>query len=1017
MLTDVYYKSDGPTGLFAANGLAFCQFTYNDSTWLFRSDGTTAGTFPLKELRFENPVEINGTVYFSSPGSDGSGQLWKTDGTVAGTSLVKEVVPPGIGSTGPLDLINFDGVLYFLTGELSETGSTIYKLWKSDRTAAGTIPGPALLGSFRPAAVNGYMYFIENYTLKRTDGINITPIKRFPNADPESLIAVGTTIYFAARQGNTGLELWKSDGTAAGTVLVKDLFPGPDPSNLSRLTNVDGTLFFIAQSDHTNFKLWKSDGTAAGTFRVFEFPDGAGELITIGNRLIFSVSDDSDTGGKIWKTDGTDAGTQVIADIYGTLLTHAGGTLFFSGTEDITGSDFDITQVFKSDLTSESTVPVTTLSGPRSVPQHIFDFDGTGYFTANDGINNFELWKTDKTALGTALVRNIYPGTGGSFPDLFTNVNGTLFFAVDSREIWKSNGTSEGTVLVKEVIPLDHNERIAGMIGLNSTLFLGVITTSQKLQLWKSDGTTAGTVLLRTISNTGSFEPVALNGQIYFLAPDGVNSNELWKSDGTAAGTTVVTRISNGPGNGSSPAVINNFLYYILTDQKNKDHLLVKSDGTAEGTTVLKNLYPDEDVAHISGLFTAGNLVYFHVVNKGKEYLWRTDGAAAGTIQLGTFDEQYTTNLFYRPVISHLTDVGGKLFFVPCDNDFGDQLWVSDGTPSGTHMVKRIGRGTDKITISHSAAVGNVFYFTPNDPATGSELWRSDGTSAGTYLVYDHASGITGTSFFDLANVGGTLLISADAGEIGAELYKYQPAQPAILLPLADAYVRNSPGDQNNYGMESTLEIKAGSLPAFQRNTYLKFPLDGISQIRSAKLRLYGSNVQNGEHTSVSAYGVSDDSWIETDITWDNAPVFSESAQGSVNVSGSTGYYEIDVTTFVQSELAGDMVASLVLTNPDNQNTRLIFNSRESKANRPQLVIEANAPPAARLTAEEFAHPLPGPEASGIYPNPAATSFTINVSGKHHGKIDLRLISLSGNTFQIQARQAGIPASRYEVDV
>ncbi|WP_221392200.1 ELWxxDGT repeat protein [Dyadobacter sp. NIV53] len=778
MLTDIFNDPEvPPTSLRAANGLAFYNVLYNNQIWLFRSDGTKEGTFPLKTTSIafgeNNILAINNSIYFSVISSSGSHQLWKTDGTVAGTVLVKEISNNILGATGAFDFFNFNGTLYFLSG-VRYSGQENFQLWKSDGTAGGTVPGPAFGDRFRPVAFNGYMYFSENNVLKRTDGAIITAIKTFTFLDDP--IVVGTNIYFSAQDGTTGAELWKSNGTAAGTVLVKDINPGTNISSFpAYLSNANGTLYFSAVTAANNGReLWKSNGTAAGTVLVTDvFSGGDGnvrEVTVVGNQVVFTGNNSS--GPKLWKSDGTSGGTQVIANFYSTQLVNAGGTVFFSGTETI------VTRLYKTNLTPASTIAVSPLTGPGSQPQKMFDLNGTGYFTADNGINGRELWKTDNTNAGTVLVKDILPGSGSSNPDQLTNVNGTLFFVANAQEIWKSNGTSAGTVLVKDVVSVS-SDRITGLIALNGTLFFGIATSSQTLQLWKSDGTSAGTVLITTFPNTGNLAAIAFNGQIYFLAWDGVNSYDLWKSNGTAAGTTLVKDVASSGGASGPPVILNNYLYYVLGNYESSGQVLVRSDGTSAGTTVITNLFPGDSGLTISGLFKAGNLLYFNVLgtSAGRELLWRTDGTAAGTIQLGDFDLHYTED----PFIRQKTEAGGKFFFVPYDDEIGDQLWVSDGTPSGTNIVKQIGQFANDFTIDHTAAIGDVIYFTPYDAATGTELWRSDGTSDGTYMVYDLTPNGS-TRFYDLADVNGTLLISASAGPLGAELYKYQPAPAALRI-------------------------------------------------------------------------------------------------------------------------------------------------------------------------------------------------------------------------------------------
>ena len=113
-----------------------------------------------------------------------------------------------------------------------------------------------------------------------------------PSADssPWQLTNVDGTLFFSADDGTNGIELWKSDGTSAGTVMIADIRPSRN-SYPENLTNVDGTLFFRATDGTNGFELWKSDGTTAGTLMVADIsPFGDSfpvELTNVNSTLFF----------------------------------------------------------------------------------------------------------------------------------------------------------------------------------------------------------------------------------------------------------------------------------------------------------------------------------------------------------------------------------------------------------------------------------------------------------------------------------------------------------------------------------------------------------------------------------------------------------------------------------------------------------------------------------------------------------------------------------------------------------
>ncbi|MCI0459687.1 MAG: hypothetical protein L0Z62_22275 [Gemmataceae bacterium] len=125
------------------------------------------------------------------------------------------------------------------------------------------------------------------------------------SSDPGILADVNGTLFFTADDGVRGRELWKSDGTEAGTVLVKDLLPGSASSPLSNLTNVNGTLYFTFDDGVHGRELWRSDGTEAGTVLVsdiFSGPNGSepGGLTNV-NGTLFFTADDGVHGRELWR--------------------------------------------------------------------------------------------------------------------------------------------------------------------------------------------------------------------------------------------------------------------------------------------------------------------------------------------------------------------------------------------------------------------------------------------------------------------------------------------------------------------------------------------------------------------------------------------------------------------------------------------------------------------------------------------------------------------------------------------
>ncbi|TRX21619.1 T9SS type A sorting domain-containing protein [Flavobacterium franklandianum] len=458
-----------------------------------------------------------------------------------------------------------------------------------------------------------------------------------------SFTKINSTLFFAANDGVNGFELWKSDGTNAGTVMVKDInlsssgtSYGSEPRNL---TNVNGTLLFTANNGINGRELWKSDGTEAGTVMIKDLnpslTDNTGfidELINFNGTLFFSANA-NDNGTELWKSDGTDAGTVMVIDIN-------------------PGFTFDVPN--------------------RSNPNNFINVNGALFFAAYNEINGNELWKSDGTASGTVMVSNT-PGTAstvGSYPNL-TIANGILFFSGESiffgTELWKSDGSTAGTAMVKDIYPgytpngVAYSSGAGSFANVNGILFFIATDIDNNLELWKSDGTVAGTIKVKEIRestfNFGS-NPTNLtnvNGILYFSANDGIHGIEMWKSDGTEAGTTLVKDINAGisssePGQFTN---INGTIYFVAGDNIIGQELF-KTDGTASGTIGYNIRFLSESSSP-EGLINVADNLFFNATNGGQNgrELWRLNTNSLSTLKNITNDSKFL--IFPNPVKNILT--------------------------------------------------------------------------------------------------------------------------------------------------------------------------------------------------------------------------------------------------------------------------------------------------------------------------------------------------------------------------
>jgi len=503
---------------------------------------------------FYNPVEFNHHIYFSGyENNPNSGsELWITDGTTSGTYVLKDI-SEGSSSSIPMNLVvTSDHIFFFAT-----TPSQGTELWKSD----GTV-------------------MVKDIMQGKKSSID----KMYP-----FMMVFGNRVLFAANDGTTGSELFISDGTSAGTFLVKNITTGNANTYFYSGAVLNGVAYFFAGSSPTDLKLWKSDRTSAGTVMVKDFdPSSTKEKLVdikaVNNHLLI-IAEQASTGIELWSSDGTTSGTNILKDI------KPGPGSAFSATSQLT------------------------------------IIHNKCYFDASSG-SSHQPWVSDGTLTGTYQLTTIIPLPVQTATFSFAPLNAdSIIIGVDDR-LLRSDGVTSTTVDLTSALPADI--AISVLKNLNGKVYF--LLAPDYNVVWCTDGSLSGTKTTPLAeSNTASSFPGIFasvsDGKHVFTAYDGVTNQAIYVTDATANGTMLLKslgfdllQLSPHSANGKA------FFTY------GNDHpQLWVTDGTSPGTQLVNNDYGS--VSYIDEKSVAGNNVLFYIMGES-DSLWRTDGTAPGTYSL-----------------------------------------------------------------------------------------------------------------------------------------------------------------------------------------------------------------------------------------------------------------------------------------------------------------------------------------------------------------------------------------------
>ena len=411
----------------------------------------------------------------AAPGSRG---VWRTDGAGGLAQRIGEQ-PATVQTGGPTFVSALAKTWFAAADEVAGD-----ELWSSDGTVAGT----ALTLNVAIDSISG-------------------------DSEPEGFLRFGDRILFNAKFAGIGRELGVTDGTASGTVLVKDVFPGEGSSDPQLGCAIGNRVVFSANSPGAGREPWASDGTAQGTVQLADIQEGgadsmisnSAEFVPMGDYALFVAQLFGSPGGGnarvLMRTDGTPAGT------------------------------FQLTGV-------ESDVAFPFASNSARLGSLLF-------FQAESLENGSEPWVSDGTPGGTHLLSDLRSGPGDSSPTGFTRLGDRVLFGAGSSagvELFSSDGTPGGTQLLADIQPGPLSSTPSLFTQLGDVLLFRAWTQSTGLELWRTDGTTAGTTQLIDIGpgstwcNPGVPYPVGNRA----LCRATALFSELWSTDGTPGGTAPV---------------------------------------------------------------------------------------------------------------------------------------------------------------------------------------------------------------------------------------------------------------------------------------------------------------------------------------------------------------------------------------------------------------------------------------------------------------------------------------------
>jgi ELWxxDGT repeat protein len=774
-----------------------------------------------------------GLLYFRSVDPAHGSELWRTDGTEAGTVRLTDVCP-GRCNSFVNSIQFFQDRIYFA----ADDGVSGNELWVTDgtpgseRRVCDICPGPChgVLSNFEP---------------------------------------LDDALYFLATNGQE-LQLWKSDGSRSGTSEVAAVCPSTDACT-SYFVQRLGDLILFTVSDASSIKIWSSDGTPEGTGPI-DLPQGAGDFILNGDFAFFFAQD------ALWRTDGTAAGTvrlKPLSDflpapinLIGTQVVLWNGVLYMflqghvvvrsDGTPAGTVHLVNFPPSFNADLFapiesallivadehgSQNTLwrlradgtieKILDLGASNDAIYDILPVGGRAVFRIHrNATDSFELWSTDGTQAGTHRIESAPAGL--NFDTMFTTGTEVYFVAGSPpSELWRTDGTEAGTVLVHDFAAGPGSSGPLEQAALGGNLIFSGQVSRTEAPLFRTDGTAAGTLRLsdqaswaRAFTRVGNRLFFQSRKREVYPGTDVLHftPNGLWRVDDRGSAPPLVAPVATKIVTFEPVGALGQALLFAGADSipqvfGGPDVELWSSDGKAARR--IKNIYPFEvetGFHHIcvpggsspgpGVLLRNGRLLFAAEDGHNGRELWSSDGTRTGTQMVRDINPGRSP-LPPEPDCDDRPDTGLSsnpqdlvafrqgVLFTADDGVHGREIWWTDGTRAGTRLVRDLRPGTASALPHHLTPLKTAVYFFASLPGAGEGLWRTDGTAQGTALVHDLKIGGTPSWPRDLTAAGNQLFFSVYNESTGAELWTSRGTAASTHL-VADV----RPGEPGSYPQE-----------------------------------------------------------------------------------------------------------------------------------------------------------------------------------------------------------------------